>query len=98
MVDDKNNIIKIFMSYHEAAREELGKNEASPIRVVCNGSQFSVNGKIFRDLDENNQPIVPIQKTRKRKTPIYGVSINDKMDIVYYESVSEAARQQNCSR
>ena len=66
--------------------------------MVCNGSLFSINGKIFRDLDEKNQPIIPVQKTRKRKTPIYGVLINDKTDIVYYESVSEAARHQNCSR
>lgn len=98
LVDDYNNIKIIYKSYHEAARENFNKDYSSNIRKVCKGEAFSINGKIFRDLDQNNEVIIPKNKTRQRKTKIYGININDETDIVYYESISEAARQEGIDR
>lgn len=98
LVDTKNNIIRKFNSYHEAARETYGGNEASPIRKVCQGEMYSINGYIFRNIDENDNIIIPLNKTRKRKTEICGININNKDDIVYYESISEAARKEGLER
>ena len=98
LVDNKNNIVQTFNSYHDAARTVLGIDEGSIIRKVCNGENYSCSGHIFRRLKEDGTVEIPKQKTRKRKTAIYGISINNPNDIVYYESVSEAARQENIER
>lgn len=98
LVDNKNNILKTFCSYHEAARETYGGKEASSIRNVCKGETWSINGFIFRDLDEDGRVIIPKNKTRKRKTAIIGIKKDDPYDIVYYESISEAARCEGIDR
>lgn len=58
---------------------------------------YSIKGYIFRRLNETGVEI-PKNKTRERRTAIMGISIMDNTDIVYYESISEAARQENVSR
>lgn len=96
-IDYNNNIVNIYNSYHEAARS-IGSNEASIIRRVCDGKAFSIHNKIFRRIDKNNIVEIPLSIPRKRKTAIVGVSIFDPNDIVYYESISEAARIENIER
>lgn len=98
LVDENNNILQIFKSYHEASRTMLGVNEASSIREVCNGNYREIKGYIFRNLDKNNNVIIPVNKTRKRKTAIYGIKKDNPNDIVYYNSISEAARVENLAR
>lgn len=100
-VDGNNTIIKIYSSLHEAAQDmnvNISNNCASMITRVCNGEAYSINNRIFRFLDEYNNPILPIQKTRKRRACVCGISINDIDDIVYYESISEAARKEGINR
>lgn len=98
LVDEKENILKIFNSFHEAARDTYGGNDASPIRQVCDGFCRSMNGFIFRRLDECNNVIIPIFKTNNRRKKIYGIKINNVDDIVFYDSISEAARIEGVSR
>lgn len=59
---------------------------------------YSCNNLIFRCLDNNDNVIVPIQKTRKRRVAIYGINKNNPEDIVYYNSISEAARIEHIER
>jgi hypothetical protein len=96
-VDSEMNIIEAYGSLREAARS-LGLKEASCIRVVCLGEQHSIHNKIFRFLDEDGSVINYGFKTRKCKKGVIGFSIYNKDDIVIYESVSEAARQENIDR
>ena len=99
LVDINNNILQTFISYHDASLKIFGDDSRfSNIRRVCKGEINSLLNYIFRDLDENKKVIVPQNKTRKRKTAVYGISINNYNDIVYYESISEAARQEGISR
>lgn len=97
LVDVNMNIIEKYNSLHEAARS-LGLQEASCIRVVCLGEHYSIRDKIFRFLDDNDQVIDYGFKTRKCKKGVIGFSIYNKDDIVIYESVSEAARQEHTDR
>lgn len=96
MVNSENEILEIYPSYHAAARAQGwdGDNRASTIQKICEGKAYECNGLIFRLLDEDGRVIIPNSQTRKRKTKIYGVSINDPSDIVYYDSISEAARKE----
>ena len=100
LVDEKNNIIETYPSYHAAARAQGwdGDDKARTIQLICNGDIHSCNNLIFRLLDENDNVIIPIQKTRPRRTKIYGINKNNPNDIVYYESISEAARQEKIDR
>lgn len=100
LVDKDNNILAIYESYHAAARAQGwdGDARASSIKRICDGLAYDCNGLIFRNLDENGNVIIPIQKTRKRRTAIMGVKKDNPTDIVYYNSISEAARQENIDR
>lgn len=99
LVDINNNILQTFISYHDASLKIFGDDSKfSNIRRVCKGEANSLLNYIFRDLDENKKVIVPQNKTRKRKTAVYGININNCNDIVYYESISEAARQEGIAR
>ncbi len=71
---------------------------ATIIQRICDGKIYSYNNLIFRCLNENNEVIIPIQQTRKRRSAIYGVNKNDPNDIVFYNSISEAARQEHIDR
>lgn len=100
LVDTHNNIIEIYNSYHAAARAQGwdGDNRATTIQKICEGKVQGCNGLIFRLLDENNQVIVPVLKTRKRRTAVQGIKKDNPNDIVYYDSISEAARQEHIDR
>lgn len=100
LVNSENEILEIYPSYHAAARAQGwdGDNRASTIQKICEGKAYECNGLIFRLLDEDGRVIIPNSQTRKRKTKIYGVSINDPSDIVYYDSISEAARKEQADR
>ena len=100
LVDNYNNIIETYNSYHAAARAQGwdGDNRASTIQRICEGSAHDCNGLIFRLLDSNGQVIVPESKTRKRRTAIYGIKKDNPEDIVYYNSISEAARKECIDR
>ena len=89
-----------YPSYHAAAKAQGWDSDsyASHIKKVCDGDLWSYKGLIFRNIDENNAIIKPIHKTRKRKTAIYGINKNNPNDIIEYESISEAARQENIDR
>lgn len=98
LVDEHEKIIKVFGSFHEAARETYGGKDASPVRLVCDGKCRSMNGYIFRRLDDFGEVIIPVFQTNKRRKAIYGVKVNAPEDIVYYNSVSEAAREEGIDR
>lgn len=100
LVNKNNEILEIYPSYHAAARAQGwdGDNRATTIQRICEGKIHSYNNLIFRLLDENNNIIIPLQQTRKRKTAIKGINKDNPEDIVYYESISEAARQEKINR
>lgn len=100
LVNEQNEIISIYSSYHEAARAQGwdGDKRATTIKKICDGEAHSCNNLIFRSLDENNNVIIPKAQTRKRRTKIKGININNPNDIVYYDSISEAARKEKVDR
>lgn len=99
LVDENNNIIELYESLQDASRKNSRPNSASNVKKVCEGeNRTTFNGKIFRYVDEFNNIIVPEIQTRKLKLAIQGVNVNDSSDVVVYESISEAARQENVSR
>lgn len=100
LVNNNNEILEIYPSYHAAAEAQGWDrdNRATTIKQICDGKMQSCNGLIFRRLDENGKVIIPIAKTRKRRTAIYGIKKDDPNDIVYYDSISEAARQEHIDR
>lgn len=98
LVNEKEEIIKTFASFHEAARETYGGKDASPVRLVCDGKCRAMNGYIFRRLNSYGEVIIPKFQTNKRRKAIYGVKVNAPEDIVYYDSVSEAARKEGIDR
>lgn len=98
LVDNNNNILQVFRSYREASKTILGVDESSPIRKVCDGEAFSIRGFIFRRVLSDGRVEIIINKTRKRRTAVVGINIDNPEDKVYYESISEAARQENIQR
>lgn len=100
LVDEDNQILAIYPSYHAAAEAQGWDkdNRATTVQRICEGKAHSCNGLIFRQLDENGNLIIPVAQTRKRRTAIYGVKKDNPNDIVYYESISEAARQEHIDR
>lgn len=100
LVDKNEKIIAIYPSYHAAARAQGwdGDSRATTIQNICQGKVRECNGLIFRLLDDNDNVIVPEFKTRKRRVGVCGISKNDPTDIVYYESISEAARCEHIDR
>ena len=53
---------------------------------------------IFRLLDENNNIIIPKFQTEKRRVKVIGIKKDNPNDIVYYSSISEAARCEKVNR
>ena len=100
LVNSKNEILEIYPSYHAAARAQGwdGDDRASTIKRICEGKARECNGLIFRLLDSEGNIIIPIFQTRKRRTKVYGISIDDPTDIIYYDSISEAARCEKTDR
>ena len=100
LVDKNNNIIETYLSYHAAARAQGwdGDNRATTVQRICEGKAHDCNGLIFRLLDNNGNVIIPEEKTRKRRTAVCGFKKDNPEDVVYYESISEAARQEKTDR
>ena len=100
LVDKNNTILAIYSSYHAAARAQGwdGDYYATIVRNICIGKTRSSNGLIFRLLDENNNIIIPKFQTEKRRVKVIGIKKDDPSDIVYYNSISEAARCEKVNR
>lgn len=100
LVDKNENILETYESYHAAARAQGwdGDSRATTVQRICEGKARESDGLIFRKLDENGNVIIPIFQTRKRKTQICGINKDNPSDIVYYNSISEAARQEHIDR
>ena len=94
-VDSQENIIEIYESYHDAARKNGldGDARATSIRDVCKGRDSSLLGCIYRDLDENGKVVSRPMKPYKNKKAIVGIKIDNPSEMIFFESVSEAARQ-----
>lgn len=100
-VDENENIIETYSSYQEAARLNNMINSANHIRLVCKGEQHSINGKLFfRDLDKNGNIISINNKNKnyKNKKSLVGIPLSNPELLVYYQSVSQAARVFNTGR
>ena len=101
LVDNKENIIQIFKSLHEAAVfVNSGKvsNNVSQITKICNGEIRSVHNFIFRWLDENNNIIIPVFKTRPKKTNIVAINKYDFTKKVYFDSILAASKELSLDR
>lgn len=92
LVDSTNNIIQIYDSLHEAAREnDLPLNAISSLTKVCNGEMRYFHSLVFRWIDSNGKVIIPKIKTRPKYTRICAISVRNPKQIEYYDSVVEAA-------
>ena len=94
------NILAVYVSYHDAARQNGydGDDRATSIRRVCKGELSSFNGDIYRDLDEYGQVISKQIKNHKGKKHIIGFKLDEPEKEIYFESISEAAKQLNTDR
>lgn len=100
-VDQNENIIETYNSYQEAARLNNIINQASHIRKVCKGQQHSIQGNLFfRDLDKNGNVVSINSKNKnyKNRKSLVGIPLENPNLLVYYQSVSEAARAFNTGR
>ena len=100
-VNNKEEIIEIYLSYHDAARKNNkdGDYNATKVRQVCKGELISCfNGMYFRDLDNNNNIISkPIKNYKKRKT-IIGINVNIPEQEIYFSSISECSKKIGADR
>ena len=96
-IDINNNILEIYNSYHDAARKNNLIGYESAIRKVCKGLQSSVNGIIFRDLNNKQEIIIKPIKTYKNKKPLVAINLNNPDEQLFFESISQAAKQLNLS-
>ena len=94
-IDQNNNILEIYTSYHDAARKNNIIGYESAIRKVCKGIQSSVNGILFRDLDEQNNIIIKPIKTYHNKKPLIAINLNNPDEQILFQSISQAAKQLN---
>ncbi len=96
-VDINNNIIEVYNSYHDAARQNLpnntlNENIATHIRRVCKGEISSYHNEYFRDLDEHNQ-IIPFPFKRPNgKKKLICIPLDNPEEITYYDSISDASK------
>lgn len=94
LVDNHNNIIECFPSYHAAAQKYFqgdSRYTASRVRKVCKGNVRSDNGYIFRDLDENGKVIIPNFQTKTRRKPLICIPLDNPDEEIYYDSILDAA-------
>jgi len=90
LVDDNENIIKIYKSQREAERD--GKGNAVSIGQVCKGLKYKVNNNLFRFLDENNNIIEIEPRYNLQYSEICSISMFDFSDIKYFNSIKEGAK------
>ena len=98
LVNNSQEIIKIFPSYQEASRQMNFNNMASKIRDVCIGKISSINGYYFRLLDENNQVIKIDIKTHKNKKSIIAIDPTLKHQDLYFDSILAASKELGINR
>ena len=97
-VDEKENIIEIYESYHDAARKNNCVGNESNIRLACKGIKSSFNGDYYRDLDLNSKVIsIPFKPYKNRKR-IIGINVDRTQDDVIFESILEASNVMQISR
>lgn len=99
-VDKFENILEIYDSYHDAARKNdlNGEYEATAIRDVCKGNRSSTRGLYFRDLDGNNNVVHKEMKRYYGKKSLVCIPVEEEKDTLYFESVSQAAKQLSTDR
>ena len=90
-VDIDQNIIEKYSSYQEAGRKQGYENRASAIRDVCKGKESSVNGKIFRDINEEGQVVKLKTSPYKNRKSIVCIPLDNPNEKIYFHSISEAA-------
>ena len=99
LVDKHNNIIEKYISYAEAARIHTGKeNQTSIIREVCQGRVSSYKGKYFRNLDAEGNVEDIVFKNHKAKKHIIGIKIDNPLEEIYFDSISQAAKEMKTDR
>ena len=96
-VNNNNQIIAQYNSLHEAARALNIVGSESKIKAICDGKQNSYYGRIFRYIVDG-KIVTPKPLTRPRRNRVCGISIYDRNDVVYYDSVSDAAKHENIER
>ena len=106
LVDENNNIIKVFRSIADCA-EELKVNEKK-IAACCRGERKTTQNKIFYWLDENNNLIIPEYKrdaykgeigtTQKQITNRQVAKIDKDTNeiLAVYDSIALASRENSC--
>lgn len=99
-IDNQNNILELYTSYHDASRKNGDKdgNSATKIRLVCKGEYSSYNGMLFRDIDNNGNIISVSRKRIHGRKNIIAININNPIEELIFSSVSEAARQLKTDR
>lgn len=99
LVDKQENIIQIFESVHDAAEYSGNRNSAGNITRICNGETRSINGYIFRWLNENDEIIIPQNfQTRPKRCEICGINIKNPSEIKYFESIFAASQELKVDR
>ncbi len=96
-IDEFGNIITIYESLHDCGYKLFNDTSlASNISASCRGVNFSFRGHIIRFIDNDNN-IIPTN-AKKSIYKVCRISVFDLKDIVYYNSVSEAAREADIPR
>ena len=97
-VNDKEEIIEIYSSYHDAARQNNLIGRESAIRNVCKGLCSSCNGLIFRDIDKEKNIISKPIKNYKGRKAVVAIDIAKPENTIIFESISKAAQEFNTER
>lgn len=97
IVSTNNEIIQTFISLHDLARYLNIPGQESTIKAICEGTEYSYHDLIFRYIIDDTI-VIPEQLTRPRCKKICGISIYNKQDIIYYNSISEAATAEKAVR
>ena len=99
LVDLDETILKIFPSYNEAARDCFNNNDlAGCIRKVCLGEYSSINGLLFRIIDENNLIISKPILSYKNRKKIIGIDPSIKKQNIYFDSILQASQELKIDR
>lgn len=97
-VDINEKIVEIYSSYQEAARKNNLQGMASHLRKVCKGEFSSINKLIFRDIDINGNVVSKPIKSYKAQKKIIAINIENPLEELFFDSISEAAKMLNSDR
>lgn len=96
LVDENENILQSFISLREAGR--ILNLNSETIALVCKGEQYNTKGKFFRYLNnENNIIEIEPKYSLKHIYKICGISVNDPTNIVIYDNIKLASKNENIS-